>query len=117
MIVDDAACYRRIACEVLELRGYEVAGQADSVASALRLAETVEADAALLDVHLPDGSGFDLAVRLKLLRPRLDVLVTSSHVDDRFFALADQSGARGFVPKHQLAQVELEAFWPRDRPN
>jgi two-component system, NarL family, response regulator DevR len=112
LIVDDAPGCRRIVCELLERRGYEVAGEAASVVAALRLAESIQADAALVDLRLPDGNGFDLSVRLTRLKPGMAVLLTSSEFDDRFYAMADASGARGFVPKSQLAQVELEQFWP-----
>jgi hypothetical protein len=39
------------------------------------------------------------------------VLLTSADFDEHFYAAADASGARGFVPKSQLAQAELERFW------
>jgi DNA-binding NarL/FixJ family response regulator len=112
LIVDDTPGCRRIVCELLERRGYEVVGEAASVGAALRLAESIQPDAALLDIHLPDGNGFDLAARLTQSQPGMAILLTSSDFDDRFYALADASGARGFVPKSQLAQVELERFWP-----
>lgn len=112
LIVDDAKCCRRVVCELLERRGYRVAGQAESVAAALRLAEDIQPDAALLDIYLPDGNGFELAAQLTCSQPTIAVLMTSSDFDDRFYALADASGARGFVPKSQLAQVELARFWP-----
>lgn len=112
LIVDDAQCCRRVMCELLERRGYLVAGEAEGVAAALRLAESVDADAALLDIHLPDGNGFELAAELMRSRPKIAVLMTSGEFDDRFYALADASGARGFVPKSQLAQVELARYWP-----
>jgi DNA-binding NarL/FixJ family response regulator len=114
MIVDDASCYRRVVCELLARRGYEVAGEAETVAAALDLAEAVQPDAALVDVHLPDGDGFELAARLTQSYPWMAVLLTSSEFDHRFYARADASGARGFVPKLHLAQVELEAFWARE---
>jgi two-component system response regulator DesR len=75
----------------------------------------VQPDAALLDVRLPDGNGFELAARLAGSYPRLAVLITSSQFDFNFYARADASGARGFVPKSQLARIEFESFWPRDR--
>jgi DNA-binding NarL/FixJ family response regulator len=114
LIVDDAPSYRRIVCELLARRGYGVAGEADTVAGALRLAAAVQPDAALLDVHLPDGNGFELAARLTESYPWMAVLITSSELDHEFSARADESGARGFVLKSELAQIELEAFWPRD---
>jgi DNA-binding NarL/FixJ family response regulator len=112
LIVDDTACCRRVVCELLERRGYQVAGEARCVAEALRLAEGLQPDAALLDVHLPDGNGFELAAQLKRSQPGMALLMTSSDFDDRFYALAHASGARGFVPKSELAQVALDRFWP-----
>jgi two-component system response regulator DesR len=115
LLVDDAPFYRRIACELLARRGYAVAGEAETIAAALSLAGAVQPDAALVDVRLPDGDGFDLAARLTRLYPWMAVLLTSSEFDDDFHARADASGARGFVPKLHLAQIEFETFWSRDR--
>ncbi|MFZ0380130.1 MAG: response regulator [Solirubrobacteraceae bacterium] len=112
LIVDDTTCCRQIVCELLERRGYEIAGEAAGVAAALGLAERIQPDAALLDVHLPDGDGFDLAEQLTRSQPGMAVLLTSADFDEHFYARADASGARGFVPKSQLAEVELERFWP-----
>jgi DNA-binding NarL/FixJ family response regulator len=112
LIVDDTTCCRQIVCELLERRGYRIAGEAAGVAAALRLDESIQPDAALLDVHLPDGDGFDLAERLTRSQPGMAVLLTSADFDEHFYARADASGARGFVPKSQLAEVELERFWP-----
>ena len=115
LIVDDAPFYRRVVCELLARRGYEVAGEAETVAAALQLAEAVQPDAALVDVRLPDGDGFDLAARLTQSYPWMAVLLTSSAFDHDYYARADASGACGFVPKLHLAQIEFDAFWSRDR--
>jgi two-component system response regulator DesR len=98
----------------LARRGYKVAAEAETVAAALDLAEAVQPDAALVDVHLPDGDGFDLTARLTQSYPWMAVLLTSSEFNHDFYARADASGARGFVPKPHLAQIEFEEFWPRN---
>jgi two-component system, chemotaxis family, chemotaxis protein CheY len=112
LIVDDAACFRSVARALLERRGYEVAGEARSVATALVAFERLRPDAALIDIHLPDGNGFDLAARLTAADPRLAVLMTSVAFEETFYVFADASGARGFVPKPVLGQADLEQFWP-----
>lgn len=114
LLVDDAPFYRRVVCELLARRGYEVAAQAETVAAAVCIAEAVQPDAALVDIHLPDGDGFELAARLTQSYPWMAVLLTSSEFDHTFHARADASGARGFVPKLHLAQIDFEAFWPRE---
>ncbi len=66
----------------------------------------------LLDINLPDGNGFDLTARIREVSPEAAVLLTSSDFDDRFYAMAEAHGARGYVPKGQLAHVEFGSFWP-----
>ena len=75
LIVDDDAGFRRIARRALADRGYEIVAEADSVAAARTAVVRERPDAVLLDVHLPDGSGIELA---RELEGRIRVLLTSS---------------------------------------
>lgn len=112
VIVDDAAGFRRAARDLLERRGFKVVGEADSGAAALESVDLLAPDAVLLDVHLPDENGFEVAVRLKEARPDLAVLLTSATFDENFYRLSEVCGASGFVPKSELGRVELASFWP-----
>jgi CheY-like chemotaxis protein len=116
VIVDDASGFRMATRELLERRGYHVAGEADSAAAAVKLVERLRPDAILLDVHLPDGNGFEVAARLRDHHPSVAVLLTSGDVDVSSYARAAECGAQGFVPKEQLGHVELERFWPGGAP-
>lgn len=63
LVVDDDPT---IACTIsglLRMAGFRTAW-AEDVASALSIVYTLKPDLVLLDVHLPDGSGFDLCRRL-----------------------------------------------------
>ena len=111
VIVDDSPACRGVIRELLERRGYDVAGEAGCAAGAVELVKRLSPDAVLLDVHLPDGNGFELAAQLREQRPGLAILLTSIDFDSGFYALADVSGARGFVPKSQLAHVQFDLFW------
>jgi DNA-binding NarL/FixJ family response regulator len=112
LLVDDAPGCRRVVRDLLERRGYAIAGEADCAASAIDSVERLAPDAALVDIDLRDASGFEVAARLIESHPALAVLLTSFDFDRNFYALADASGARGFVPKDQLALVEFAFFWP-----
>ena len=78
LIVDDQPSFRGMARTVLEWRGYAVAGEADSAASAIAAAERLAPDAVLLDVCLGEASGFEVACALTQARPGLAVLLVSS---------------------------------------
>jgi DNA-binding NarL/FixJ family response regulator len=105
LIVDDYAPFRESARKLLEAEGFEVVGEAENGVAALRVAKEVNPDVVLLDVHLPDFDGFEVADRLQKLDPPPDVILTSSRDDYRF--LVSASAARGFVRKDELSGEAL----------
>jgi len=81
----------------------EVVGRACSGAQALERVESLEAEVVLVDVTLPDMSGFDVARRIKS-RPDAPMVVMSSFHDSRAVRLAARAaGADGFLPKSETA--------------
>ena len=112
LIVDDATCFRRAARELLERRGFVVVGEADSAATALEVAERLAPDVVLLDVQLPDGSGFDVSAALTRAASAPAVLIVSAEDLRAGQSLAIASGARGFVVKSLLDATELAELLP-----
>jgi DNA-binding NarL/FixJ family response regulator len=113
LIVDDASQFRQAARELLERRGYVVVGEADCARTALDLAAELVPDAILLDVRLPDGTGFQLSAILTMSEPAPAVLLITSDLSLGSDELLKVSGARGLVGKAQLARTDLGRFWPR----
>ena len=72
LIVDDHPSFRASARMLLEAEGFEVIGEAEDAASALRATSELRPDLVLLDVQLPDGDGFSVAEQLT--RELTDVL-------------------------------------------
>lgn len=107
LIVDDHEGFRASARRLLEAEGFEVVAEAASGADALRAAETWRPELVLLDVHLPDMQGFDVAERLQVNGSAPAVVLTSSHDASDFGPLVERSGARGFVPKSDLSGTAL----------
>jgi DNA-binding NarL/FixJ family response regulator len=110
LIVDDSPPFREAARAVLEARGYEVAGEADSARAAIDCARRLLPDAVLLDIDLPDGNGFGVCAGLMQCNPPPAVLLTSAD-DLRADPRVERSGAMGFLPKQQLARARLAEFW------
>lgn len=107
LIVDDYAPFRDSARGLLEAGGFEVVGEAEDGADAVRVAEEVHPDVVLLDVHLPDIDGFEVARRLRALDPVPEVVLTSSR--DDYAHLAEASAARAFIRKEDLSAEVLAA--------
>ena len=110
LIVDDHESFRSSARLLLEAEGYEVVGEAETGASGLTAAAELRPDVILLDVHLPDLDGFDVASRLATGGSAPRVVITSSRDASDFGPLIQRSGALGFVPKNELSGEALAAL-------
>ena len=105
IVVDDHAAFRASARRLLELTGYDVVAEAGDGASGLALVRDLEPELVLLDVALPDMSGFDVADALAG-SPSAVVLVSSRDPCD-LGRRARESGALGFIAKDQLSEETL----------
>jgi DNA-binding NarL/FixJ family response regulator len=102
LIVDDSEAFLASASRRLSAQGLEVVGRALSGAEALRLAEQLRPDVALVDVQLGDEDGLELTRRLAANSHATRVILISSHSRDELGELVDDSPAVGFVPKPTL---------------
>lgn len=106
LIVDDHDGFRSWACEVLGQEGFRVVGEAADGASAIEAARSLRPQVVLLDVQLPDMSGFDVAERL---RGTSAVVLTSSRARADYGARVAGTGAVGFLSKAELSGASLTA--------
>jgi DNA-binding NarL/FixJ family response regulator len=111
LIVDDDLDFRRVARELLALRGYEVVGEAGSVEEARVAVVAKPPDGILLDVNLPDGEGIELAAELAVTHPGVRVLLTSTNPAASPAGLSERVGSAGFVSKTALAGADLSAYF------
>ena len=95
---------------LLESEGYEVVGEAADGAAALEAAASLRPDAVLLDIYLPDISGFEVAAALTSNGNPATIVLTSSRDLGEFGNLVEQSGARGFISKAELSGQTLAAL-------
>jgi hypothetical protein len=62
---------------------------------------------AQMDVNLPGRDGYAVAVSLASVCSAARIVLTSSDLDDVPTAVLDECGATAFVPKTELATVDL----------
>jgi len=96
LVVDDDEGLRNSLGSVLTEEGYRVQIAVDG-AEALELAKQAAPDLVLLDLKLPDKSGWDVFGRLVQLRPLLPVVVITAKPNQLFTALA--AGVGGLLEK------------------
>jgi DNA-binding NarL/FixJ family response regulator len=110
LIVDDHAEFRRVARALLEAEGFEVVGEAADGESALLQTARLRPSLVLLDVHLPDSDGFELAARLAQGADPPAVVLTSSRTIGSFRRRLAASSALGFIAKSELSGAALAAL-------
>ncbi|MFN7138827.1 MAG: response regulator [Limisphaerales bacterium] len=99
LVVDDNEAMLHALARVLKHAGYDVLSAA-SGAACLELAAKQKPDLILLDVQLPDISGFDVLTRIKT-DPKLTsifvVHLSAEHTDAEAKALGMERGADGYI--------------------
>ena len=116
LIVDDHADFRSLARLLLEAEDFPVVGEAADGTTALRLAHELQPDLVLLDVQLPDLSGFEVADRLAAADCPPLVILTSTRDGSDYPGRLSRSPALGFIAKGDLSGATIAALlqgrWP-----
>jgi DNA-binding NarL/FixJ family response regulator len=77
----------------------EVVGEAGTAAETLSMVQNVKPDVLLLDITLPDRSGFDVLAELRQVETAPLVVVLTWHTEPSYAARAIAAGAHGYVNK------------------
>ncbi|MEZ5962688.1 MAG: response regulator transcription factor [Planctomycetota bacterium] len=120
LVVEDDPAIRTGLVDALTFAGYRVA-DAECARDGLQQAIAAELDLVLLDVVLPDGSGFDVLQEIRRCRPRLPVIMVTARgaEPDRIFGLrhgADDYVVKPFSAGELLARVEAVLRRSAERP-
>jgi DNA-binding NarL/FixJ family response regulator len=110
LIADDHAMVRRGLRMVLDAEpDLRVVAEAGDGAEAVRLADELELDLAVLDVSMPRLTGLQATAELARRRPELRVLMLSMHDNEQYLFEALKAGASGYVLKSAADRDLVEA--------
>ena len=105
LLVEDHASFRQAAASIFGREvGFEVIGQAGSLAEARDIMEKRVPDVAVIDLVLPDGYGWDLIEELRAANRRAQALVLTAELGRVEIARAVEKGAAGVL--HKTAELE-----------
>jgi DNA-binding NarL/FixJ family response regulator len=76
-----------------------IVGCVDSVAGVARVLEEIFADVAVIDFHLPDGTGADAADHMRARSPSTAIVFLSADDSDEPLLAAIEAGASGYLLK------------------
>ena len=81
------------------LPGFSCIRVCSSGEEALRVIPTVQPDVVLMDIFLPRMSGIECTAQLKMLLPKIQILILTAVEDDELVFMALQAGADGYLLK------------------
>lgn len=88
----------------------QLAGEASGGIEAVRLAEQMQPDVILMDLHMPDMNGIEATRQIVHTSPHIAVLVLTMYDDDDSVFAAMQAGARGYLLKGASKKEMLRAI-------
>ncbi|MCC6140336.1 MAG: response regulator transcription factor [Nitrospira sp.] len=109
--VDDSVFAREGIRAILTLdRGIQVVGEADSRAHAIEEIHRTQPDVVIMDMRLPDGTGYDACRDILSAFPRTRILFFSAYSDDNALHEAVMAGGHGYLTKDARAKDLLRAI-------
>ena len=110
LIADDHAILRGGLKEILvrHLKGV-VCGEAENAQQVLAQVQSGPWDVLILDISMPGRSGLDILSDLKLVQPKLPILVLSAHSEDQYAKRVLKAGAQGYLKKESAPEELIQA--------
>ena|SRR6202171_956677 len=111
LIADDHAILRRGLKEILsrELEG-AVCGEANDAQQAIAKLQSDQWDLVILDLSMPGRSGLDVLRDIKVMWPKLPILVLSMHPEDQYGKRILKAGAAGYMNKESAPEELIKAI-------
>ena len=100
LIVDDHAVVRHGLKSAIESHGYKVVAEAGSINEAQAFMAQTNPDAIIVDINLPDGSGFDLVTWSRKVSPTTAIVVLTLNEGEEYVRAARSAGANAFIVKN-----------------
>src|SRR5215470_3539130 len=110
ILADDHAMLRDGLRAILGEHGLDVVGEASDGHEAVRLAQTLSPDVAVLDISMPMLNGIDAARQILKNSPNTKVLILTMYAEDRYVLASLRAGIAGFVLKSKAASLLVEAI-------
>ena len=111
LIVDDSEPFRiGLRALIKATPDMQIAGEADNGNAAIVLAEQLQPDVILMDLHMPNVNGIEATRQIVHTSPHIAILVLTMVDDDESLFAAMQAGARGYLLKGAAKSEILRAI-------
>lgn len=104
ILADDHLIVREGLKSLLEREGFQVVGEASDGHEAVRIAQSLHPDVAVLDFAMPLLNGIDAAREIHKASPSTKIIVLTMYNENRYVFEALRAGVKGYVLKSQAAE-------------
>jgi two-component system, NarL family, response regulator NreC len=110
LLADDHALVREGLGSLLKDEGFDVVGSASDGLEAVRLADALKPDVAVLDLGMPQMNGLDAARTILRSAPGTKIVILTMHTEAPYVIEALRAGAHGYVLKTQATVHLVQAI-------
>jgi len=111
VVVEDHQLVREMWSELFaKNEGVEVIGESGVFDEAIEMIKTKRPNIVLLDINLPQASGFDAVPLIRKFSPGTKVIAVSMHSQPAYAKKMLQLGAKGYITKNSSRQEILTAI-------
>ena len=117
LIVDDHEIVREGLKRALSQEGFDFIDEADCISTARAKISALQPDVAVVDINLPDGTGFELVRWIRSNSKSIGIVVLTLHQEENHVVAAMNAGASAFVSKSEpisflIAAIKHSAIAP-----
>jgi two-component system, NarL family, invasion response regulator UvrY len=110
LIADDHEVIRKSISSILQSRAdIQICGEAANGEEAVSKAKLLQPDLLILDISLPDSSGWEVATAIKRILPEIPILLLSAYGGKQLSDEVKKRGFQGFISKNDAAKTLLGA--------
>lgn len=110
LLADDHPIVRQGLKALLEQEGFVLIAEAADGHEAVRLAQDLQPDVAVLDLAMPLLNGLDATRRMLRASPKTKTVLLTVHTEDHYILEALRAGVRAYVLKTQAATELVQAI-------
>jgi len=110
LLADDHPVVRQGLKFLLAREGFDVIAEAADGREALRRAEDVHPEVAVLDLAMPSLNGLDAAREIMQVSPGTKTIILTQHAEEQYILEALRVGVHGYVLKSQAVSDMIQAI-------
>ena len=111
LVVDDHAFIRRGVQSILHaFPEWELCGEADNGADAVRLTEALKPEVIIMDISMPGLNGIEATRTIHKNHPETKVILLTLHDNNELVRTAFRAGARGYLLKIDAENELVQAL-------